>query len=139
MTPPEHDIEYLEIDDIRRLSTLPGRFDLVVISSFSAQILEAYELADRYRSRGVTVVLGGLHVTALPDEAARHACAVVIGEGEPIWRMLIDDWAAGRLQPRYVVSFRQACNSVRGPGAQPGRGPLSRGGNAGNMCGCGGG
>jgi len=49
----------------------------------------------------VLVVLGGLHVTALPDEAARHADAIVIGEGEPIWRTLIDDWAAGSLQPRY--------------------------------------
>lgn len=102
MTPAEHEIEYLEVDDIRHLSTLPDRFDLVAISSFSAQILEAYELADRYRARGVPVVLGGLHVTALPDEAARHADAIVIGEGEPVWRTLIDDWAAGELQPHYV-------------------------------------
>ena len=102
MTPPQYDMEYLEIDDIRHLSTLPDRFNLVVISSFSAQILEAYELADRYRLRGVTVVLGGLHVTALPDEAARHADAIVIGEGEPVWQTLLDDWVAGHLQPRYV-------------------------------------
>jgi len=102
MTPPEHEIEYLEIDDIRHLSTFPDRFDLVAISSFSAQILEAYELADRYRSRGTPVVLGGLHVTALPDEAAQHADAIVVGEAEPVWRTLLDDWVAGRLQSRYV-------------------------------------
>ena len=104
MTPPEHDIEYLEIDDLRHLSTFPDRFDLVAISSFSAQILEAYELADRYRSRGTLVVLGGLHVTAVPDEAAEHADAVVIGEGEPVWQSLLDDCVAGRLQSRYVSS-----------------------------------
>ncbi len=102
MTPAEHVIEYIEIDDLRYQSTLPGHFDLVAISSFSAQILEAYELADRYRSRGTSVVLGGLHVTALPDEAAQHADAVVVGEGEAVWHTLLDDWVAGRLQSRYV-------------------------------------
>src|SRR5580658_4790649 len=59
MTPPEHAVEYLEVDDIRSLTTLPDQYDLVVISSFSAQILEAYELADRYRVLGIPVVLGG--------------------------------------------------------------------------------
>jgi radical SAM superfamily enzyme YgiQ (UPF0313 family) len=102
LTPPEHAVEYLEIDDIRNLPSLPDRFDLVVISSFSAQILEAYELADKYRSRGVVVVLGGLHVTSLPEEAAQHADAVVIGEGEPVWQTLLNDLTVGKLQPRYV-------------------------------------
>jgi radical SAM superfamily enzyme YgiQ (UPF0313 family) len=102
LTPPEHAVEYLEIDDLRHLTSLPDRFDLVVISSFSAQILEAYELADQYRSRGVLVVLGGLHVTSLPDEAAQHADAIVVGEGEPVWQSLLDDATAGTLQARYV-------------------------------------
>ena len=66
------------------------------------QMLEAYDLADRYRSQGTRVVLGGLHVTALPDEAAAHADAIVIGEGEPVWRTLLDDCLAGRLQSRYA-------------------------------------
>ncbi len=47
------------------------------------------------------VLLGGLHVTARPDEAARHADAVVIGEGESVWPQLLADLEAGRLQPRY--------------------------------------
>ncbi|MFN0053255.1 MAG: radical SAM protein [Planctomycetales bacterium] len=102
LTPAGHSIEYLEIDDLRHLTVLPDRFDLVVISSFSAQIFEAYELADRFRAHGVRVVLGGLHVTVLPDEAAQHADAVVVGEGEPVWPAVIDDAVAGRLQPRYV-------------------------------------
>ena len=69
MTPPPHECEYLEVKDLRELDTLPDRFDLVAISSLSAQIGEAYELADRYRARGVPVIMGGLHVTAMPDEA----------------------------------------------------------------------
>ena len=106
MTPAEHDISYWEVADLRSLERFPVGLDLVAISSFSAQIPEAYELADRFRSQGVPVVLGGLHVTALPDEAALHADAVVIGEGEPVWRQLVEDAEAGGLLPRYVSSGR---------------------------------
>ena len=84
------------------ISTIsPTSFDLVAISSLSAQINEAYDLADRYRALGVPVVLGGLHVTALPDEAGRHADAVVIGEGEPVWLEVLQDAEAGRLKRSY--------------------------------------
>lgn len=101
MTPPPHSCEYREVQDIRALDGLPGGFDLVAISSLSAQVREAYELADRYRARGVPVVLGGLHVTAMPDEAARHADAVVVGEGEPCWPEVVRDAAAGALRRSY--------------------------------------
>lgn len=101
--------EYLEVPDLAALGPggLPaGDFDLVAISSFSAQIFEAYALADRFRAAGVTVVLGGLHVSALPDEAAAHADAVVIGEGEPVWPEVLRDFEAGRLRPRYDARGR---------------------------------
>ena len=101
MTPPEHECEYFEIEDIRKLGALPDGFDLVAISTYSAQVHEAYELADRYRAEGVPVVMGGLHVTALPDEAAEHADAVVIGEGEGAWREVLRDAESGNLEPRY--------------------------------------
>ncbi len=101
MTPAQHHCEYLEVKDIRDLETLPDRFDLVAISSLSAQIGEAYELADRYRTLGVPVVMGGLHVTALPDEAGLHAAAVVIGEGESVWLHVLRDAEAGRLERSY--------------------------------------
>ncbi len=104
MTPPQHECEYLEVKDLRELDTLPDRFDLVAISTLSAQIGEAYELAGRYRALGVPVVMGGLHVTAMPEEAARHASSVVVGEGEPVWPELLDDAALGRLKSRYQSS-----------------------------------
>lgn len=66
MTPPRHECVYLEIEDVAKMEDLPDGFDLVAISSFSAQIHEAYALADQYRARGTPIVLGGLHVTALP-------------------------------------------------------------------------
>ena len=68
MTPDEFSVSYHEVLDIHELGELPA-CDVAAISSFSAQIKEAYELADRYRAVGVKVVLGGLHVTAVPDEA----------------------------------------------------------------------
>ncbi len=101
MTPAEHECVYLEVEDIRKLDALPAGFDLVAISSFSAQIGEAYELADRYRAQGVKVALGGLHASAVPEEAAAHADAVVIGEGEGSWPRLLRDAEAGRLRSAY--------------------------------------
>jgi radical SAM superfamily enzyme YgiQ (UPF0313 family) len=101
MTPGEHEIEYWEVDDLPPEDELSDNFDLVAISSFTARILDAYTLADQFRQRGTTVVLGGLHVTVLPDEAVEHADSVVIGEGEAVWNEILDDTAAGNLQPRY--------------------------------------
>ena len=101
LTPPDDDCEYFEIDDLRHAGELPGGFDLVAVSSLSAQIDQAYELADRYRSGGTPVVLGGLHVTALPEEAARHCDAVVVGEGEAVWIDLLRDARNGRLKKQY--------------------------------------
>ena len=101
LTPPEHEIEYLEVPNPRALDELPNGFDLVAISSYSAQIFEAYDLADRYREAGVPVVMGGPHVTAVPEEAAEHCSAVVIGEGEPCWDRVLTDCAGHRLEGTY--------------------------------------
>ena len=101
LTPPEIEVTYVDVPDVLDSPWLPGDFDAVAISSFSAQIFEAYELADRYRAGGTKVILGGLHVSAVPDEAAKHADAIVIGEGEPLWPAVIHDLDRSRLQPVY--------------------------------------
>lgn len=101
MTPPEIAVDYREIPEPDTLTDLPGAFDVVAISSFSAQIKEAYSLADRYRAAGVKVLLGGLHVTLCPDEAAQHADSIVIGEAEPVWPQVLADLGANRLRDRY--------------------------------------
>jgi radical SAM superfamily enzyme YgiQ (UPF0313 family) len=95
MTPDSFDVSYHEILDIRELGELPA-CDVAAISSYSAQIRDAYALADRFRAVGVRTVLGGLHVTALPQEALEHADAVVVGEGELGWPDLVADLGAGR-------------------------------------------
>ena len=100
LTPDDVEVVYREIQDVKPEDDLE-MFDLVGISSFSAQIDEAYALADRYRAAGVPVVLGGLHVTLMPDEAAQHADAVVINGAEGAWPSLVEDVQRGELQSRY--------------------------------------
>ncbi len=106
MTPERHELSYHEIPDIGALETLP-ECDLAVISTLTAQARDGYELADRYRSAGVPVVMGGLHVTALPSEAAEHADAVVVGEGELSWPDVIADFESGRLRRVYAPNGRE--------------------------------
>lgn len=100
MTPARHNVQYVEVPDVN-LASLPSGLDLAAISSYSAQIDEAYELARRFKAMGVPTVIGGPHVTALPDEAAQHCDAVVIGEGESSWLQVLDDAEHGRLQQFY--------------------------------------
>jgi radical SAM superfamily enzyme YgiQ (UPF0313 family) len=101
MTPARHDIDYVEVPDLSRADAIPTDADLIAISSYSAQIGEAYELGDRLMAQGLTVVLGGPHVSALPDEASRHCDAVVVGEGESCWDRLLRDLEQGRLERAY--------------------------------------
>lgn len=113
MTPEDINVRYIDIPDPAALAELPGPFDAVAISSFTAQIKEAYKLADRYRAAGVTVLMGGLHVTARPDEAAQHADAILLGEGESLWPQMLADLRSNRLRSRYDAramnfDFRQS-------------------------------
>ena len=104
-TPPHWQVEYREVDtlseeDIGAIEQ--ERFDVVALSSLTARITDAYVLADRLRAAGTIVVLGGLHATALPDEALRHVDVVVQGEGEHIWPALLGDLERGALQQQYT-------------------------------------
>lgn len=104
MTPSKFDLEYREIADLKTQPDLPDHYDLVAITSLSAQIGEAYKVADVYRQRGIPVVMGGLHVTSLPHEAKEYCTSVVVGEGEPLWPMVLADFEAGCLKPFYASS-----------------------------------
>jgi len=108
LTPASIDTRYLEVSDIPGVSGVPEEFDVVAISSFSAQIGEAYALADRYRALGTKVILGGLHVSAVPEEAKSHADAIVIGEGETVWPLVLADLAESPGGLREVYDARKA-------------------------------
>ena len=75
--------------------------DLVAMTVITGTAPRAYELARLYRDAGKTVVLGGPHITLMPDEAQAHADAIVVGYAEDSWPQLLRDYAAGRLQPCY--------------------------------------
>lgn len=100
LTPPSVEVEYIEVRDVR-LETLPRDFDAVAISTLTATAPEAYVMARRFREMGTRVVLGGLHVSLVPDEAREHADAIVVGEGESVWPAVVADLQRNKLQPVY--------------------------------------
>jgi radical SAM superfamily enzyme YgiQ (UPF0313 family) len=107
MTPEDHfERSYHEVPSLAELPDLSGPYDLVAISCLTARIRDAYTLADRFRAAGTKVIMGGLHVTVLPEEAARHVDAIVIGEGESVWPEVLDDLARGALKPVYDARQR---------------------------------
>ena len=75
--------------------------DLVALTAMTVQANRAYEIARLYASRGVPAVIGGMHVSMLPDEALRYATAVVVGEAEAAWPRVMRDFEGGRLQGVY--------------------------------------
>src|SRR4029079_1033354 len=92
----EH-VESLRLDD---------EPDLVVIQVYITSAWRAYRIADHYRARGAYVVLGGLHVTSLPDQAATHADTIFLGPGEHTFPQFLRDLEAGRPLPRYASASR---------------------------------
>lgn len=112
MSPPHIGAEYLEVRDI---SEVPDRFDAVALSTLTATSKEAYALAAGFREKGVPVILGGLHATLAPEEAARHVDAVVVGEGEPVWPDVLRDLERGELEPIYDARRRSSFDLRRSP------------------------
>jgi radical SAM superfamily enzyme YgiQ (UPF0313 family) len=101
LVPPELGAEIALFDEgIQDLPEISGA-DVVGMTVITGTAKRAYELADRCRSQGITVVLGGPHVTLLPDEAASHADAIVVGYAEDTWPQLLRDFARGALRREY--------------------------------------
>lgn len=101
LTPPEWEITVFD-ENVRvpDYATLP-RPELVGITAFTSQACRAYEIAGAFRDRGVPVVMGGIHATMCPDEAAARVDAIVTGEAEPIWAEVLGDAQRGALRSRY--------------------------------------
>jgi radical SAM superfamily enzyme YgiQ (UPF0313 family) len=106
MTPERFEVSYHEIADLKEQNDLPDEFDLVAISTFTAQLKEAYEVADRLRAKGIAVVMGGITVSSLAEEAKEHCTSVVVGEGEALWPEVLEDLERADLKPFYVQSPR---------------------------------
>jgi radical SAM superfamily enzyme YgiQ (UPF0313 family) len=80
------------------------RPDLIGISLMTPTAMRGYEIADAFRQKGIPVVLGGMHVFFMTDEAAAHADAVVVGEAEYSWNELLNDFLAGRMKKVYTAA-----------------------------------
>ncbi|MDA3849742.1 MAG: radical SAM protein [Spirochaetaceae bacterium] len=76
-------------------------FDLVGISLMTGTAMEGYSIAREFRRRGIPVILGGVHVTLRPEEAAKEADSIVTGFAEETWPLLLKDFKEGQLKPRY--------------------------------------
>jgi len=99
LTPP--DVEVVLHDD--RMESIPydKPTDLVAITVETYTARRAYEIADEYRERGVPVILGGMHVTLLPEECAAHADSLFLGDAETLWSQVIEDLKNGGLKKLY--------------------------------------
>lgn len=80
--------------------------DLVIIQVYITNAYRAYSFADHYRAKGCFVILGGLHVTSLPEEAAPHADAIFLGPGEETFPQFLKDFKAGHPKKRYFSGTR---------------------------------
>ena len=107
-TPSDWEVKYWDENLLQGAppdDPLPAVVGITVHLTFAQR---AYELARWYRDRGTIVVLGGLHVTTCPDEAAPHADALAVGDGVTLWGRILKDVEAGRLQNVYHSDFRSS-------------------------------
>lgn len=97
---PDIEIELISLsadpDAIERLEC-----DYAAISILTPTAVGGYRIAEKLRARGVKIIFGNMHASAMPEEAKSHGDAVVIGEAESVWRELLEDMKAGRLKPFY--------------------------------------
>jgi radical SAM superfamily enzyme YgiQ (UPF0313 family) len=110
VTPPEWERELC--DNSFESVDYSSDADIVALTAMTAQITRAYEIADAFRARGKSVVIGGFHASNMPEEARLHCDAVVIGEGELVWPQLLADWQAGCLQPFYKTGSQMEMGQI---------------------------
>ena len=99
ITPKKHSVSvinerYTKID-------FDETYDIVHINFTTSTTPRAYEIADKFRKKNITVVLSGLHASAIPEEAKQHADSVLLGSGEFNWLKLIEDFEKNELKPFY--------------------------------------
>jgi radical SAM superfamily enzyme YgiQ (UPF0313 family) len=99
LTPPEYEVRTVE-EEFEKLP-LDERWDIVGITTMTATSPRAYELAALFRQSGARVILGGIHPSVLPDEAAQFADAVLVGEAEGIWQQVLHDARRNQLERIY--------------------------------------
>jgi radical SAM superfamily enzyme YgiQ (UPF0313 family) len=98
VTPGHYQIEVLD-ENIEPFEF--RKADIVGITAYTASVFRAYQIATIYRKKGIPTVMGGIHVSMMPEEATNYCDSVVIGEAESIWPKVLEDFEAGKLQKQY--------------------------------------
>ena len=113
LTPEDIDVEV--VDENVSNHDFDAPVDLVGITSITATAPRAYRVAAEYRARGVPVVMGGMHASALPGEALEHVDAVVVGEAEGIWERVLQDARSGMMSGEYRAEERPCLEGLPVP------------------------
>ncbi len=112
-TPDHYEIRIVD----EETETLPSEFtpDIVGITTLNATMSRAFQLGDYFRSKGITVVMGGINASVLPDEYLRHSDSVVIGEAENAWDQCLADFEKGTLKKVYSAAIKHDYKTPRQP------------------------
>ncbi len=102
LTPKDFSVEICD-ESVEEVN-LDTHAELIGITGITSQINRAYQIADQLRHRGKTVVMGGIHVSAMPDEAREHADSILVGEAEDLWVRILEDHGSERLKEQYVAT-----------------------------------
>jgi radical SAM superfamily enzyme YgiQ (UPF0313 family) len=102
LTPPEHEIQIVE-EVYGEKVNFDGDYDVIGISIMTQTCIRGYQIANEFTKRGKIVIFGGIHATAMPDEAVRYGNSVVIGEAEGLWDIVLDDIKHNRLKSFYKL------------------------------------
>jgi radical SAM superfamily enzyme YgiQ (UPF0313 family) len=99
LTPDYYEIEVID-ENIEPFEF--KKADLVGITAYTSSVTRGYEIAQLYRKQGITTVMGGIHVSMMPEEAKNYCDAIIIGEAENVWPTLLEDFEAGKLKKQYL-------------------------------------
>ncbi|TAN60807.1 B12-binding domain-containing radical SAM protein [bacterium] len=113
LTPPEHEVRVFD-ENIEEVDYDWGA-DLAGISVRTMFAIRAYDIADKFRAKGVKTVLGGIHPSMCPEEALRHCDSVVIGEAEDVWQSVLTDATHNALKKTYTAGKKTDLKTCQNP------------------------
>lgn len=99
LTPEKHTIKFID-ENIEEID-FDEKFDIVGLTGMTQQATRMYELADTFRKKGITVVIGGIHATVMPEEAKQYCDSVFVGEAEESWPEFLSDFESGKISAFY--------------------------------------
>lgn len=112
-TPDAYKVEIID-EEIEEID-FDANVDLVGLTAMTFKAPRAYEIAAKFKRRGIPVIMGGIHASFCPDEAAKYVDSVVIGEADDIWKVILNDAKAGNLKRRYFAENHPDITKIKPP------------------------